>query len=864
MTRWTLLAVICAALALGACNDSEDPVGPSADAADAGGDAGDGSAGDTAAETGADPEVCNDGADNDGDGDADCEDSDCAAEPACAPPTERCDDGTDNDGDGAIDCDDDDCADDPLCAPPAEICTDGEDNDGDESVDCADDDCADDPACAVDPCADIDCADLDGPCLVGVCDPATGECVAEPSEDGTVCDDGDLCTTGDVCTAGECAGGELDCSDQSDACNAGACDPEDGTCGPVPLDDGTICEDGDPCTTDDACSSGVCGGVAVDCSDYDFRCVVGVCDTDSGECTTAPAEDGISCTDADPCSVDEVCVEGECAGVAMDCSELDGACAVGACADETGTCETIAIGDFEACDDTDPCTEDDACFDGICEGFPADCSDFDGPCALGVCNSDTGECASEHEDDGIECDAENDCLTSTVCEAGECVGTEVEDGSECFVGSVCIVDTACEAGECVGFDHDCSDFDDQCNVGVCVGGFIGPDCGLDPVADSTPCDDGDGDTGGDLCLNGECAGCAADDAEDDDVVEDATDIELGAAITERSACAADADWYTFSAPDTSIVVASVLGDGYPCSGLLAATLFDAEGAELAADIESGPTRCPFVSATGAASLRIAAVPEAVFPGYGLRVSAYGSAESEDNGEADTADDLEAGGAVLADLESDDEDWFVFTIEEGQRVTVFTSGVAGPGTCDTDTVLTLRDGEDMSVLAENDDTDGLCSEIVATLEAGTYFATVRGWRSFTVGPYAIHLRTETPLGVLAEAESNDACEDANGPITGPTSYVGAIDPGGDVDLLEIEIAADGTDFMAATSDGAGGCAMNTVIRLYDSTCLTELVSDDDGGVTPCSRLEETLDAGTYVIGVEAFGIGTGDYVLDVIF
>ncbi len=68
-----------------------------------------------------DPEVCDDGADNDGDGDIDCADSDCAADPVCAPPPpdpEVCDDGADNDGDGDIDCDDSDCTGDAACEEP--------------------------------------------------------------------------------------------------------------------------------------------------------------------------------------------------------------------------------------------------------------------------------------------------------------------------------------------------------------------------------------------------------------------------------------------------------------------------------------------------------------------------------------------------------------------------------------------------------------------------------------------------------------------------------------------------------------------------------------------------------------------------
>jgi hypothetical protein len=65
-----------------------------------------------------DPEVCDDGIDNDGDGMTDCDDRDCRNDVACTGGTlpEVCDDNIDNDGDGKTDCaDKKDCNRDPAC-----------------------------------------------------------------------------------------------------------------------------------------------------------------------------------------------------------------------------------------------------------------------------------------------------------------------------------------------------------------------------------------------------------------------------------------------------------------------------------------------------------------------------------------------------------------------------------------------------------------------------------------------------------------------------------------------------------------------------------------------------------------------------
>ncbi|AKF10863.1 Alpha-tubulin suppressor [Sandaracinus amylolyticus] len=136
----------------------------------------------------------------------------------------------------------------------------------------------------VDRCASVDCAGLDGPCVVGVCDPLSGACRAQPRASGTGCDDGDRCTTGDACSAGTCAGTALDCTSMDGLCARGTCNAATGACVATPVADGTSCDpDATDCVTQ-TCRAGTCGAVvASDCT----ACGGGVCA--AGTCGAAPS-----------------------------------------------------------------------------------------------------------------------------------------------------------------------------------------------------------------------------------------------------------------------------------------------------------------------------------------------------------------------------------------------------------------------------------------------------------------------------------------------------------------------------------------------------------------------------------------------
>lgn len=123
-------------------------------------------------------------------------------------------------------------------------------------------DCDDGEQCTVDSCAEAD-------------DICTNDAAAA---EGNACDDGNVCTNGEGCFAGECASGApVDCSQLNDQCLAGVCNTLTGDCEAQPANEGVACDDQILCTIDDACTSGVCAGVINDCSDGS-TCTDDLCD----------------------------------------------------------------------------------------------------------------------------------------------------------------------------------------------------------------------------------------------------------------------------------------------------------------------------------------------------------------------------------------------------------------------------------------------------------------------------------------------------------------------------------------------------------------------------------------------------------
>ena len=157
-----------------------------------------------------------------------------------------------------------------------------------------------------------------------------------------------------------------------------SCDVDAACCVGCALATGPPCDDGDVCTWGDRCVGGACvGGGPVSCRDGN-RCTDDACDPLAG-CTYAMNE--AACSDADACTVGDVCGEGLCvSGAPLECDDGD-PCTADACRPLLGCSSHL---EFGPCDDGDPCTVADMCSSVGCAGRPMTCPDG-GACVAGVC-----------------------------------------------------------------------------------------------------------------------------------------------------------------------------------------------------------------------------------------------------------------------------------------------------------------------------------------------------------------------------------------------------------------------------------------------------------------------------------------------
>jgi hypothetical protein len=417
--------------------------------------------------------------------------------------------------------------------------------------------CNDNDLCTqVDTCLDGVCVGSDqvvctvtDPCQAGSCNPETGLCEGEDKPDGMDCNDGNACTLDDECVSGTCTGTPKVCVALSQCHSAGTCNVQTGICTNPTRPDNTGCNDGIPCTSGDVCMDGTCSGTPVICDDSDICNGVETCETQTGDClpgTPLTCDDDDFCNGTETCDPTDGCVAGTpptcddddyCNGVET-CDPTDG-CVAGTpptCDDDDvcngaetcdptdgclpgtpltctsdnpcmdATCDAVEgciyAPNTAPCDDGDPCTFQDTCDQGTCQGTPYSCEP--GDCELSSNCNGAGGCQGVPVIDGTGCPDEGNPCTWDRCVGGICYHTPDEDGTRCDDGNPCTTGGECLDGECVGTPVVCTSLDQCHDVGTCdtETGI----CSNPQKQDGSTCDDGSACSQTDSCQDGDCVG----------------------------------------------------------------------------------------------------------------------------------------------------------------------------------------------------------------------------------------------------------------------------------------------------------------------------------------------------------------------
>ncbi|MBI5607832.1 MAG: PQQ-like beta-propeller repeat protein, partial [Deltaproteobacteria bacterium] len=374
----------------------------------------------------------------------------------------------------------------------------------------------------------LDCDDTNL-CTDASCDAGSG-CVHVAN--AAQCDDGNPCTAGDACVAGSCAGNKVDCDD-TNPCTDDSCAPKQGC---VNAANAATCTDGNPCTSGDACQAGKCGpGKAKSCDDNNV-CTQDSCLTSTGQCQNLDtsgqdcddknactddvchpvlgcghANTTAKCSDGDPCTTQDQCSSGKCQGFAAVNCDDGKPCTDDSCDSQKGCVNAL---NSALCNDGVECTVDDACSGGLCKGT-LNCSDGQ-PCTLDSCNYTTGKC--NHASQSGTCDDGDKCTLGDTCQSGQCLPAEVK---VCDDGNVCTDDSCDSAKGCVTKPNTATcnamacTWGDACSGGKCVSTGIprlydlawsSGSTSIDTAWASTPTSDGGHLVGG--LSQYACSGCA--------------------------------------------------------------------------------------------------------------------------------------------------------------------------------------------------------------------------------------------------------------------------------------------------------------------------------------------------------------------
>ena len=242
---------------------------------------------------------------------------------------------------------------------------------------------------------------------------------------------------------------------------------------------------------------------------------------------------------------------------------------------------------------------------------------------------------------------------------------------------------------------------------------------------------------------------------------------------------------------------------------------------------------------------------------------------------------------LGRIAGGDVDLWAVGVPDGGSVVAETS--SGPGRCDVDTKIALRDGAGTILVEDDDSGRGDCSALGPSLQpetgrlaGGTYYVQVE---SASGGTYVLSLGAGPQLCGDGRRDPPESCDDGNRTsgdgcsrscaleVGGPTLSApgGQVDlgsvPGGSSRVLRLTIASPGQSVTATAADPGGGCAtVDTGLALIADTGAV-LAAAPGGGPSgaagTCGTLDPRANAGaadlrpgSYFLRVDNEGAASG--------
>lgn len=217
------------------------------------------------------------------------------------------------------------------------------------------------------------------------------------------------------------------------------------------------------------------------------------------------------CGNNDPC-LPVSCIDNEC--ILQDPIEcpvddsLDEVCYTPTCFNNNGIAECRNIFNDVPCDDGNICTENDICFDGVCQGGDINVGlscDLDDNCVQNEqCNSN-GECVGSPVPCVVNNRYDSQCIIPGTCD-NDCDVTFLNNA--CDDGNPCTSNDQCVDGICTGTLDTCDEENqaNPCKEFICQANDANEaDCVVNSFLEGDSCDDGDQCTTSSICsANGEC------------------------------------------------------------------------------------------------------------------------------------------------------------------------------------------------------------------------------------------------------------------------------------------------------------------------------------------------------------------------